>query len=82
MVLGATGLQHVEVFLLETLFRVLVDGIKRVYQTIAESIGIDVERRMNEVRNIGPEGFITRIEMDSIAKAFALNIHPDFTDTF
>ena len=35
---------------------------------------------MDEVRNVSPESLVTRIEVDRIAKAFALHIHPDFTD--
>src|SRR5690606_24996136 len=61
VVFGAASLQHVEVLLLEALFRVLVDRIKRVHQAVTESIGIDIERRVDEMRDIGPESLVTRI---------------------
>ena len=52
--LGAAGAQHVEILLGEALLRALVDGIERVHQAVAEGIGIDVERRVDEVRDVGP----------------------------
>ena len=34
--------------------RVLVDGVERIHQAIAEGIGVDIERRMDEMRDVGP----------------------------
>jgi hypothetical protein len=56
MVLGAAGREQVEIALLKALCRVLVDAVERVHQAIAEGVGVDVERRMDEVRDVGPEG--------------------------
>ena len=52
--LCAAGAQHVEIPLREALMRVLVDRIERVHQAIAEGIGVDVERRVDEVPDVGP----------------------------
>ena len=68
MVFGAAGFQHVEIFFLKAAFGVLIDGIERVNQTVAKRVGVDVERRVNEVRDVGPEGFVTRIELDGGAR--------------
>ena len=53
--LRAAGAQHVEVLRLEAGMAGLEHRIQRVHQAIAEGIGIDVERRVDEVRHIGPE---------------------------
>src|SRR5262245_37645077 len=58
MMLGAAGRQHLEVASGEALGRALVDRIERVHQAIAEGIGVDIERRVHEVRDIGPEGLV------------------------
>jgi hypothetical protein len=50
--LGAAGGQHREIALGEALVRFLVDRIERVHQAIAERVGVDVERRMDEVRDV------------------------------
>src|SRR6476661_3749795 len=58
MMLGAARREHGEIALGEALGGVLVDRVERVHQAIAEGVGIDVEGRMDEVRDIGPEGFV------------------------
>src|SRR5579862_8053118 len=58
MVLGAAGREHGEITLGETGGRLLVNGVERIHQAIAERIGIDVERRMDEMRNVGPERLV------------------------
>src|SRR5438552_5035302 len=60
IVLGAAGSQHRQIALGEAARGMFVDRVKRVHQAIAKRIGIDVERRMNEVRDIHPEILITR----------------------
>src|SRR3954467_6665197 len=47
ILLGAAGGEHVEIALGKAFGRVLVDGVERVHETIAECIGVDVERRMD-----------------------------------
>src|SRR5690606_37971305 len=73
MVLGAARLQHLEILLLEAALGLPVDRVERVHQAVAESVCIDVEGRVNEVRNIGPEGLVARSQPDGGAKAFGLH---------
>ena len=80
MVLGAARLQHLEIFLLKPLVPFLVNRIKRVYQAVAEGIGIDVEWRVDEVGYVGPEGFIAFDKVEHGAKAFGLHRHPQRVD--
>lgn len=49
MMLGAAGLQKLEILLLEALLGIAVDRIERVYQAIAEGVGVDIEGRVDEV---------------------------------
>src|SRR5882724_10783240 len=58
MVLGAAGRQHRQVALSEALGGALIDRIERVHQAVAERIGVDVKRRVHEVRDIRPEAFV------------------------
>src|SRR5712672_1443713 len=77
MMLGAAGRQHREIALGETVMRLFVDGVERVHQAIAERIGVDVERRVNEVPDIGPEGLVAGLELDRGPEAFCLHLEPD-----
>src|SRR5262249_17776154 len=52
MVLGAPGRKHFEIARRKARLRALVDRIERVHQAIAERVGVDVERRVDEVRDI------------------------------
>src|SRR6185312_12840764 len=76
----AACLQHVEIFLREALLRALIDGVERIDEAIAERIGIDIEGRVDEVRNIGPVTAVFILEADRRAKALALHRHPDIAD--
>src|SRR5437763_1906993 len=76
----AAGPQHREILLGETRRRALIDGIERVHQAIAERIGVDVERRMDEMRNIGPVVFVESIELDRRAETLALDVEPDLAE--
>ena len=53
MVLRAAGREHRQIALGEALVRALVDAVERIHQAIAERIGVDVERRMDEMADIG-----------------------------
>src|SRR6202158_6631136 len=55
IMLGAAGSQHRQIALGEAALRIFVDRVERVHQAIAERIGVDVERRMDEVGDIHPE---------------------------
>src|SRR5271154_6391390 len=52
------GREHREIALGEAFRRALIEAIERIYQTIAERIGVDVERRMDEMADIGPVGLV------------------------
>src|SRR5271165_2006495 len=74
---GAAGAQHFEIALGKTMVRVLVNRIERVHQTIAESIGVDIERRVDEMRDIGPVMAIDAVEAQRRTEALALHREPD-----
>src|SRR6266702_54845 len=80
IMLGAAGSQHRQIALGEAARGMFVDRVKRVHQAIAKRIGIDVERRMDEVRDIHPEILVTRADVDRGTEAFALHAEPDFAD--
>lgn len=63
-----TRFQHVEILVLEAFGRGFVSGVQRVHQPVAERIGVDVERRMHKVRDIGPEGFIAVHEIKRVTQ--------------
>src|SRR5487761_1808054 len=78
--LRTAGAQHVEILLGEALLRALVDRIERVHQAIAERIGINVERRMDEVRDVGPVPPVLVLVADRRAEALLLHVEPDRAD--
>ena len=80
VMLRAACRQQREILVDETIVRPLVDAVERVHQAIAECVGVDVERRMDEVRDVGPERFIAGSEADRRAKAFILHRHPQFAE--
>jgi hypothetical protein len=79
-VLGAAGLQHVEIALGEALGALLVAGEERVHQAVAEGIGVDVEGRVDEVRDIGPEDLVAGLELDRGAEAFPRHLEPELAE--
>src|SRR5680860_82822 len=64
VVLGAARREHVEIALGKALIGFLVDGIERVHETIAEGIGVDVERRMDEMRDVTPKVLVALLQLD------------------
>ncbi len=64
VMLGAARAEHVEIAALEAFRRALIGGIERIHEAIAERIRVDVERRMDEVRDIGPIVLVAVIELD------------------
>src|SRR5215831_1718060 len=72
--------QHFEIALREALMRGLVTRIKRVHQTIAESIGIYIERRVDEMRDVGPVMAVDAVEAQCRAEALALHRQPDLAE--
>src|ERR1035438_1929065 len=52
VMLGAAGREHVEIALGEAGSRMLVDRVERIHHAVAERVGVDVERRMDEVRDV------------------------------
>ncbi len=80
VMLGAARAEHVEIAALEAFRRALIGGIERIHETIAEGIRIDVERGMDEVRDIGPVGIVAVVQSDRRAQALALNREPEFAE--
>ena len=80
MVFGPARLEHVEIFLLKIRQPGGIGGVKRVHQTVTKGIGIDVERRMDEMRDIGPERLIPVHEIKDIAQGLRLHRHPQRVD--
>src|ERR1700722_5819722 len=76
MVLGAAGRKHRQIALGKTIGRVLVNGVERIPQAIAECVSINVERRMDEMRDVGPECLVTGLEFDRRPETFVLHRHP------
>ena len=72
--LRAAGLEHREILLLEPALRPLVDRVERVHEAIAEGVGVDVERRVDEVGDIGPEGLVAGAEANGRPEAFVLHV--------
>src|ERR1044072_4558492 len=80
MMLGAAGGEHRQIALGEAFAGALVNGVERVHQAVAESIGVNVERRMDEVRNVAPERLVTRAQVDCGAEALLLHLDPDVAE--
>src|SRR5439155_21786036 len=80
MVLGAAVREHVEVARGKARFRALVNRVERVHQAVAERIGVDVERRVDEMRDVGPEGLVSGLELDRGTEALALHFAPDLAE--
>src|SRR5262245_2889140 len=80
MMLGSPSGQHLEIALGKTALGLFVNGIERVHEAIAECIGINIEGRMHEMRDIRPEGLVARLELDRRPKTFALHRHPQIAE--
>src|ERR1700730_7527678 len=80
VVLGAARREHVEIARGKARFRALVNRIERVHQTLAERVSVDIERRVNEMRDVGPEGFVSGLELDRRTEALALDFAPDLAE--
>src|SRR6476619_5513015 len=72
MMLGAAGREHREIALGKTFVRLLVDRVERVHQAVAERVGVNVERRMDEMRDVHPEILVSRADVDGRSEALAL----------
>src|SRR5580700_9925744 len=77
---GPASREHVEIAFGKALGGLLVDGVKRVHQAIAERVGVDVKWRVDEVGNVGPHGLIAWPELDGGPEAFPLHLEPDLAD--
>src|SRR5262249_30373959 len=75
--LGASGREHLQIALGEAVGRALVARVERIHQAIAEGIGVDVERGMYEVRDVGPERLIARLELDRLSETLPLHLEPE-----
>src|SRR5208283_4269789 len=74
------GREHREIALRKAFPRALVDAVERIDEAVAEGIGVHVERRMDEVADIGPVGLVTTSELDRGAEALGLYAHPELAD--
>ena len=77
MVLGAARLQHLEILLLKAALGVLVDRVERVHEAVAEGVCVDVEGRVDEVGDVGPEGLVARLQRDRRSQALGLHLTLD-----
>ncbi|MNR43360.1 hypothetical protein D3C85_1619730 [compost metagenome] len=68
MVLASPSLEQLEITLRKALIGLLILCVERVHKTVPEGIGIDIERGMDEVRDIGPEDIVAFIGDDRIAQ--------------
>src|ERR1700722_7897807 len=80
--LRAAGGEHRKISFGETFARVLIDAVERIDQAIAESIGVDIEGRMDEMADIGPVRLVARSELDRWPEALALYAHPQPRNVF
>src|SRR5436309_545139 len=64
VMLGSAGREHFEIARRKSLFGAFVNRVQRIHEAIAERVGVDVERRMDEMRDVGPEGLVARLELD------------------
>src|SRR5690554_5896354 len=55
VMLTAPGLEHLEILVLKARQPALIGRVERIHEPVPEGIGIDVEGRMHEMRDIGPE---------------------------
>src|SRR6516225_1080625 len=76
IMLGAARREHGQITIGKSLRRVFIDRIQRVHQAVAESIGVNVKRRVNEMRDVAPECLVTGLELDRRAETFLLYVHP------
>ena len=81
MVFSASGREHFEIALGEAFRRLFVDGVKRVHQAVAEGIGVNVERGMHKVRNIGPKRFVAAPKLDCLSETLPLYLEPKRVET-
>src|SRR5690606_32374062 len=70
VVLRSASFQQFEVFRDEARVRFRIETVERVYETIAERVSVDVEGRMDEVRDVRPENIVAVLQIDGRAKAF------------
>ena len=76
----AAGLEQLQIALLEALRVGLVDRVQRVHQAVAEGIGVDVERHVDEVRDVAPEHAVGVVEAEGGAEALGLHVEPDLAE--
>lgn len=74
------GAQHLKITPLKSSRSILIGRIERVYEAIAKGIGVHIERRMNEVRDIGPKIAIGVIKTNRWTKTVGLDLKPEFAE--
>ena len=76
----STRFQKLQVFLHEVLSLFLVLRVKCKNQQFSESIGVDVSRRVEKVRNITPPNVVVVSQSDTPLEHVLLGFHPKFTE--
>src|ERR687892_40902 len=76
----AAGGEQLEIAAFETLRLCLIDRVQRVHQAVPESVGVDVERHVHEVRDVAPVDLVGVLEMERRAEALGLDLEPQRTE--
>ena len=77
MMLAAPGLEKLEIPLRKAFIRLLILCVERVHKAVPEGVGVDVERTVDEVRDVRPEDVVALVELDRRPEAFAAHVEPD-----
>src|SRR5919198_4660563 len=80
MVLCAARRKHRKIALRKSFARSLIDAVEGIYEAIAKGIGINVKRRVDEMRYIGPIGLGHVAKLDCRPKAIGLFATPQITN--
>src|SRR5690606_40625301 len=80
MMLAAPGLEKLQIALRKAFIRLLILCVERVHKTVAEGIRIDIEGRVDEVRDVGPEDVVALVELDRGPEALRRHVEPDFVE--
>ena len=79
----AARAEHIQILAREIIAAVLVDRIERVHQTVTEGVGIDVERHVDEVRDVGPVVAIDALlKVKGRPEGLDLGLHPVLLEVF
>src|SRR5690606_38273702 len=72
----AAGAEEAEVGVGEAVLPVAVARVEGEHEQLAEGVGVDVARRVDEVRDVAPPHAVVIAEGDGLAVHPALRLHP------